>query len=561
MRLHRPVLAGLALGALLPVSAAEAATGLTAAGSAVSTATLADLSVGALLDVVEATHVSIGSLSATAQTLSKSAPAVTFVPITLNGVKNGAVTVTPANSPKTVGGISTGAAPLSLLSATSPGATLSATDGAAPSSKLTSSLGEAKILGLPIVLDGGLTAGSITDAKHAEAGKGLTISEVSLPNIADLLGALGIDIHKLPVGTLNALVGQLGMALDTATQQALDAANTAYDTAAQNLDDAQDTLATETAEYAAAVAAFNEQLSSVDVTGIDLGVVSAPLDNADWDALPTETRTAIAALPGNEGITAAAAAYETAKTQYNAAAAAIAGLESAVSSALDAIADLVDGVLAGVPLVEIGSAKIATKAAVGAAKTATVTGAISGVKVLGTDVLAEVTGDSELDVAKVVGDVAADVNAQLADLSAALSNALSGVTGATGLVVPAPKIELLTKKTVTGTDGAFGTATTTVTALSVSLGSATIPAVYALEDAAALAGIAEITSGFKTAPLAMKVGTLVESARFRPASTTTTPGSGPTHPSTGAPAGLALVAVVGTAVAIGVRRRLNAAAE
>ena len=201
MRLHRPVLAGLALGAVLPVTAAEAATGVSAADSAVSTATIATVSVGALAGLTEAQSIAIGTLSATAG--SGATPAVTFVPVTLNGVKNGAVTVTPANSPQSVGTVATD--PLGVVAATSPAAKLTAAaEGATSSSGLESTLGSVSILGLPVGLNGGLDAGSATDASHAQAGKAVSFSNLSLPNLSDLLGALGIDVDKLPVTTLNA---------------------------------------------------------------------------------------------------------------------------------------------------------------------------------------------------------------------------------------------------------------------------------------------------------------------------------------------------------------------
>jgi hypothetical protein len=113
------------------------------------------------------------------------------------------------------------------------------------------------------------------------------------------------------------------------------------------------------------------------------------------------------------------------------------------------------------------------------------------------------------------------------------------------------------KTTATGTDGAFGTATATLSALSISLGSVTVPEAYALDDAATLPGVGAVTRAFKTAPLGVTVGTLVESARFRgSANAPATPNTPtkPNLPSTGGPEGLAIVAVIGTALAVGIRR-------
>ncbi|HWL38162.1 MAG TPA: hypothetical protein VNQ77_18385 [Frankiaceae bacterium] len=549
MRLHRPVLAGLVLGtAVLPVTAANAATGVTAAGSAVSTATLATFSVGALADLVEAQSVSIGSLAATAQTVTNAAPSVTFVPITLNGVKTGAVTVTAANSPQTVGAVNTN--DLGVLSATSPGATLMADDS---SSALETSLGSLSVLGLPVTLDGGLDVGSATSATQSQAGKALSISNVELPNLADLLAALGLDLTKLPADTLNGLIEDLNVALDGAQQTAMDNANTAIGLAQQAVDDADGDVADATTALSAAAATLTSELSSANYP-----IGTSPMTAEEWAALDATVQATILALNvGDTGLADAITAYDAAVAALALAEDAIAPLTEALANAIAALGGIVDGILQGLPLLEVGAAEISTKALVGSAKTANVTGTISGVKVLGTDILETVTGDSELDVAGLVGDVADDVNAALGTVSAALSDVLSSVTGATGLVVPAPEIALMEKTTATGTDGAFGTADATVTALSVSLGSVTVPAIYALDDAAALPGLGAITGGFQTAPLSMKVGSLVESARFRPgaaAPNAPTPGNTGSLPSTGGPEGLAIVAVIGTALAVGIRR-------
>lgn len=566
MRPHRPVLAALALSAVLPVTAASAATGLAAAGSATSTATLASLSVGKLTigTTTLAGHaVSIGTLTANAQTLSATqAPSVAFTPVTLDGVMTGTVTVTPANSPKTVGGVSTGALPLNVLSATSPSATLSAASvSASRNATLSSKLGSAKILGLTVTLNGGLDVGSVTDASHASAAKTLTITNIALPNLADIIAALGIDITKLPAGTLNNLVSQLPVAVSAATEAAIQAANTAIDTAQSQLDAAQATYDSATAALNTAAGDLDTALAGVDYSTITLpNGMSAPLDHNDWDTLTamgtagTTVRTAITTL--DPAVGTAATAYETAKTAYGTAQTALSAATAALTSALGTLAGLVEGVLAGTPLVSVGAAKIGTTANVGSAKSAAVTGSISGVKIMGEDLLKTLTGSSTLDAAKVAGDLASQVNAELSDLSDTLSGVLSTVTGATGLVVPAPKIEVLAKKTSTGVSGAFGTADATVTALSVSLGSATIPQVYALPGAGSLPGVLASATGFKTAPLSVKVGVLGEAARFRPAGSSTT-GGGADLPATGVPAALGIVAVIGTALAFGIRRKLR----
>lgn len=570
MRLHRPVLVALALGTVLPVSAASAATGVAAAGSAVSSATLATLSIGDLTVVgktVDGHTVSLGTLSAVAQTLSGDAPAVSFVPATIDGAKKGEVTVTPANSPKSVGAVAIPALPLNVLSATSPSATLTAAkDAAGPISGLTANLGQASILGMPLKLNGKITVGSSTNASKSQAAKTLTITDVELPNLADLLAALGIDLKKLPIDTLNALVRSLPVTISStassaiaATNAAIGTANAAYATAVQNAAGAQ-------TAYNTAAAAFDQALASAIVpVGTELPAgVSAPLDHNDWDAIQAaEGGSTIA------GVIAEANTLGNVAQDYDDAQAALANAQTALAAALttltttvagltEDLAELVDGVLAGNPLVEIGAAQVGTIASAGTPKAASVTGYVSGVKVLGQDVLKTATGNTKLDVAALSQQVSDKVNDALADVSSQLSSVLSSATGAVGLQVPAPSIKVLTKSASTGTDGAFGTAQAAVSTLEVSLGSVVVPDVYALAGATQLPGILPTSTGFKTAPFSVKVGVLGEAARFRPGSsstgTTTTPGGKGALPTTGGPAALGVIAVVGTALAFGARR-------
>ena len=564
MRLHRPVLVALALGAVLPMSAASAAAGVTAAGSAVSSATLATLSVGDLTvasTTLQGHDVAVATLSAIAQTLSSDAPAVSFVPVTLDGVKTGEVTVTPANSPQTVGAVTTGALPLNVLSASSPSATLTAAKPASgPVSALEASLGSLTVLGMPVSLDGGVKVGSATDAAKAQAGKMLTISNVSLPNLSDLLAALGIDITKLPVDTLNGLVDSLPVAVSAAAESALAAANDAIDAADGAYQAALADVSAKVADLAAAAADLDAALAAATIPATEAELtalgIDAPIDHSEWDTLSGTVAgqalqaAILAVTPANDALDAPLAAYVAAKAALATAQAALATATAAIQPLIDDLAGIVDGVLAGAPLVEIGAAEIGTNALASTTKSATVTGSISGVKVLGEDVLAAVTGDTEVDVAALANTVATQVNSAIATVTGALSTVLSSATGALNLVVPAPSIKLLTKQTSTGVDGAFNTANVLVTALQVDLGSVTVPDVYALVGADTLPGVLPTATGFKTAPLSVKVGVLAEAARFSPTSGAN-PGS---HPATGAPFGLAMIATIGTALAFGARR-------
>jgi hypothetical protein len=571
MRLHRPVLAALALGTILPVTAASAASGVVAAGSAVSTATLATIAVGDLVageTVVPGHAISVATLTATAQTLTSAAPAVSFVPVTVDGVKSGAVTVTPANSPTTVGGVTTAALPGNVLSATSPVATLTAAGPAAgPTSALTASLGTIKVLGLPIAMNGSLKVGSATDVSHANAGKTLSIKNVSFPSIGALLAALGIDVTKLPVATLTALVEELPLAIGSATLAAFDAASGAVSDADDAYTGAQGDVADAAADLATKTTAFDTALGGADLTGIVFtgsGVTGGPLDHSDWDTLGETgagqaVQTAILALITNSTLGASATAYENAKTALADAQALLGPLFTTLSGAIATLAGIVSDVLDGTPLVSIGAIEVGTTAAVGSTKTAKVTGYVSGLKVMGLDVLGTLTGNTKLDVAKLVGTTASQVNSLVNALTTTLSEILSSATGATGLIVPAPLVQVLTKSTHTGTDGAFGTADVTLNALSVSMGTVEVPRVYALGQQVSLTALTPnaVLPAIRTAPFSVKVGTITEAARYRAATTPTTPGNGNELPATGAPYGLAIVAVVGAGLAIGTRRHLR----
>ncbi|HEV2890876.1 MAG TPA: hypothetical protein VGX28_10935 [Frankiaceae bacterium] len=527
-----------------------------------SSATLATISVGDLAvagQTIDGHTISVGTLSAIAQTLSQDAPAVSFVPITLDGVKKGEVTVTPQNSPKTVGGVTSGALPLNVLSASSPTATLSAAKSAAgPVSSLSASLGQASLLGLPLGLDGSVKVGSATEAAKSQAGKTLTISNVSLPSIADVLAALGIDLGKLPIDTLNGLVDSLPIDVPAMAETALAAVNTQIEAADDAYEAASADFAAKAADLQSKAAALDAALAPFTVPvetlpeGIDL-----PITHSEWDSLSATpagvaVQEALKTADALDTIDDPLSAYVAAKAAYGTATGALATALAAIQPLIDDLAELVDGVLADIPLVEIGAAQVGTSALAGATKSANVTGYVSGVKVLGQDVLQTVTNNTKLDVAGLAGTVASQVNTTIAGATQALSSVLAT---ATGLTVPAPSVKLLVKSTSTGTEGAFGTAKALVTALQVELGSATIPTQFALTDAASLPAILPTATGFKTAPLSLKVGELGESAKFRPASTTgvtpTTPGS---HPATGVPAGLGIVAVIGTALAFGARR-------
>ncbi len=549
MRLRRSVLVAAGAALLLPLtSPAFGAATTPSAGSATSSATL--------LTITAAGHtVAVGRIEAVAQTVTSAVPTVRFVPLVVDGTKTGEVVVDPSNSPKSVGGVTTSGVPAAILAATSPSAELRATRATAgPTSELIAGLGSASLLGMPLALDGGLDGGSTTTTGQALAGKALTVGRIALPSIADVLATLGIDLSALPVATLNGLLEQLPLTVSAAAATAAEAANTAISTAQAAVTTAQAAVDAQQA----AVDAAQAQVSSAQST-FDTALAATGMTIDQWNLLTDTARQAFTEAY------AAWTALQTTQAALTAAQAQLATVQATLQAAIDtlnaAIANLVDivrGVLDGTPLAEIGGAEVSTKALVSGTKTAAVTGTVTGVKVLGGDVLQAVLGSSTLDVANLVGSVADQVNSAIATATGTLSSVLSTVTGATGLVVPAPTVTVLKKSTRTGLVGGYGTADATVTTLKITLGSVTVPTALALPNAASLPGITQTATGFTTAPLSIEVASLAEAARFRPGSTT--PGSGNELPMTGAPLGLAVLAALAVAGGLGMRRLTRAAA-
>src|SRR5205085_11351818 len=97
-------------------------------------------------------------------------------------------------------------------------------------------------LGLPIKLDGTVDVGSLVDATSALGEKTIAVKNLALPSIADILGALGLDLSKLPVKTLTDLLAGLNLT-DTAVTTAQQALNTASAAIQSQIDDAQTKLA------------------------------------------------------------------------------------------------------------------------------------------------------------------------------------------------------------------------------------------------------------------------------------------------------------------------------
>ena len=376
---------------------------------------------------------------------------------------------------------------------------------------------------------------------------------------------------------------------------------------------AQRELATANAALATATGALNAALAAAGLSGIDaynaLSAVLRALLAPVIDPL-------IAAVTAAQGTVASVTATVTTATSELAAAQSLADIAAAVVTALEsAIATLqgvidtlqeavdaavgivtnvltsvqpliasllaaVTAVLDGTPLVSIDALTVITESKVTSAndggQSATVVGGeITGLHVLGTDVLNNVLGATRLDLLDLTGSTLDGVNGLLTELTGTLSSVLSTVPGFPLLKIPAPTIELLTKQSGTGIADGFGTASTGVRALSVTLPSITLPQALALPSAANLpvfastleafqvSAVLDSAGNFVSSPVTVALGILSEQARFRPAGSvppTVAPGAvlpttGSQLPRTGTTGALALLGVVLMGAAVVARRR------
>ena len=376
---------------------------------------------------------------------------------------------------------------------------------------------------------------------------------------------------------------------------------------------AQRELATANAALATATGALNAALDVAGLSGIDAYNELLPVFR---DPLASVIDPLIAAVTAAQGTVASATAtvatatsdLAAAQSLADIAAAAVTALESAIATlqgVIDTLQEAVDAavaivtnvltsvqpliasllaavtaVLDGTPLVSIDALTVITESKVTSAndggQSATVVGGeITGLHVLGTDVLNNVLGATRLDLLDLTGSTLDGVNGLLTELTGTLSSVLSTVPGFPLLKIPAPTIELLTKQSGTGIADGFGTASTGVRALSVTLPSITLPQALALPSAANLpvfastleafqvSAVLDSAGNFVSSPVTVALGILSEQARFRPAGSvppTVAPGAvlpttGSQLPRTGTTGALALLGVVLMGAAVVARRR------
>lgn len=384
-----PLLSAAAAAALLAAVAGPAFAATTPAparGIASSSVTLLGVAAGGHT-------VSAGTLELLSDMLgAESVAKILLTPLTADGTPHGQQTVTPANSPLTSPSVRSSVVPAlnGLVSVSSPVLDASVTNvaGEPKTSVGAESLGGLSVLGLPVALGGTVDVGSaVTKAGGAVGSQTLLLEDVALPSVADLLGALGLDLSALPIEVLNELLRELDLvntAVTTANQALTDATaatQAQIDAAQEAVDQAADDLADKTAELA----------------GPQSQLAAAEKDLADKTAALAPLRTSLS----------------DAQAEATAANGAVTTAQAAVKSATDAIAAL----LPGAPVPSALQADLAAAQASLDAANATSAAAAAAVT----------TATSDLAAAQSAVDAAAAVVTALKSTIAAIQTAIDGL--------------------------------------------------------------------------------------------------------------------------------------
>jgi len=556
--------AAVAVVGAVTLSAVGAAASANAATSTTSGSGRAQSSL-TLLRLTAAGH-TVKTLAATLTTTTLGNPskaAIDLVPVKADGTNLGAQHIDQDTSGQPSIGPRTGSI-AGAVSLTSPSVVLRAARTAEGplASVIGSGIGSASLLGIRLPsLSGSLTVGSHVQSGTAKAVKAITVRGLSLPSITALLAKLGLDVSALPVDVLRQLVNKLSLAtgaFDTAAAALDSALSTAgstidgidlstVDAAANAVSDQQGVVSTKrTAVNDALAAAPFGNPALVTLLGT-LGI-SAPTSAAQWDALSGSAQSQLVTAL-NTVTSGSGTAIATADSALATARALLTTLTD-ITGLLNDLLDVILGILGNTPLLSVGSLRVGTLASAGGAHAAKITGSLSGLHVLGTDVLQQALGTHSLDLVGLASSTLDSVQTTVNGLTRTLSTTLSKIAG---LTVPLPRIEVLARHTSTAPVGAFQAATAAVTGLRVTWPGLTLPKSLAVPGALALPAVGASPSDatdLVTSPIRVSVANLEDTAEFAAASSTpgvTTPGGTPTPgsstPTTGLPAGLAVVAL------------------
>ena len=415
-------------------------------------------------------------------------------------------------------------------------------------------LGNVTLAGVPLDLHAAsLTHQAKVVSTGATAEKSLSLGDLALPSLTDLLASLGLDLNatldQLTQGKLTQLVG-----LVASTQSgAIATANSAVDAAQAGVTQAgaapAATFAAAQAQLAAAqsdATAMNNAFDTAWSTAygalgpaqaaLDAALttagLSAPLTAAQFDDAVQNNATLLAALQTAFGAT------ETTLASLAAAAVAADDLATAVNALVDALQNLVDKVLTklnadGDPLASLGGVKLTTKAIAAGTPKAAASLTVASVDVLGqTASLSTVT-----DALDTVGSTLASV-----------LNSVPGVT------FTPPSIAIGKPSHSTRTSGTTRFASASVKGVTVNL------------PTLALSGAAlplALPGGINSGAGALVLGDLTESASWTPSSAQNSPvpggAGGPQLGDTGGNVLLPILGAVILVVAAAVRRRWSAA--
>jgi hypothetical protein len=432
---------------------------------------------------------------------------------------------------------------------------------------------------MPINLAGALQAASAVSTANGASGlKTVSIDNLALPSIADMLGSLGLDLSALPVGSLDDLANVLELvngAVDTAegavdtVQAAVDSATATLASRTTSLTNAQNGLTSAQATLATATTTVTGLLATAGIADVAAFQALAPAAQAAAELLaPGLTAAVTSYLSAQSAVTAATTAVATAQGLVNTAQTLLTTVTNTLTGALNTLLGAILNVLDSTPLVSLDSLEVTTRAVASSAskggQTAEVVGGVvKGLKVLGVDVLDAALGTSTLNLTDVASSVLGEVNGVMDEVTGALSDVLSSVPSLPALDIPAPNVTLLAKSTKTSIADGFGKADTIVKGLTISLPAITLPTAVALPGAAslpALNGVTQTVGTLVSAPLSLGVLTLHDQAAFAPSLTSapggSTPGTGGHLADTGLPAGLATLALLSVGGALLVRRRM-----
>jgi peptidoglycan hydrolase CwlO-like protein len=293
-----PLLSAVAAAALLATAAGPAA----AATSPASPAGVASSSVTVLGVSAGDRTVSAGTVALLSEMLGADPVAkVVLTPLTVDGTPHGQQTVTPGSSPSTAASADSGSlapALAGLVRVQSPVLQATADDsgGEPATSAGATSFGGVKVLGLPVALDGSLDVGAVVSEAGALGEKTVTVTDVALPSVADLLAALGLDLSALPIDVLTELVTALDLvdktitdaqkALDEATaaiQAEIDAAQADVDKASAELAAKTEELAGKQSELAAAEKDLQDKTAALQPSKDDLADAQSELASAQGE--------------------------------------------------------------------------------------------------------------------------------------------------------------------------------------------------------------------------------------------------------------------------------------